>query len=612
MKKQSSEAHSKVQTLTDSIIPLQNELSLLQKKNNELHLHLMTTKEEFDSKISFWRASMTRLEEENSDLNFYTKKLKDDLARQAADNSDLRTKLDAVMRKSLVASRSLGEAGQGKSQVFELSKAPTPSNGSQFSKPDSVWANELRAADERSRKMQEQVEVQKKEKNLAEDEARRLNAMLENRNLEITRLTGMIGTEFKPEMITTKYREGLRSASVDQMNDRIDLLNRENAKLEAELSKARQGLARFCDLENENKFMVEDLSELRSQNQSLMVKLSELDRLGRGLSQSEDLERLKAQNLDLGSRLSALQSEVLRLQDEQRVAERLKACSSADKQAYAESLGKLGQERDELRQQVAAVQELLGLAQQELSVARDRERAASVQASNLKKEVESIQQTYARSNKDHLSSTEEGYQLRQKLAALESQKNVLTAEVETSGFEVQRLARIKKVCEDQLDEAKKEISGLRAEQSALNAQRQKLSVLLEACQKELSAVKEENLHLARLREKDKQAIIEAEERERGLSNEVSAALHNNRVIQKEQQSMSDELAGRMDDMRRIAMMKASYEQELAELRPFKLKYQQLAEDANSLKASALNKESAQSRLQRQIDSLEDALRLKEI
>ena len=612
MKKQSSEAQSKIQSLTETIIALQNELSLLQKKNNDLHLHLMTTKEEFDSKISFWRASMTRLEEENSDLNFYTKKLKDDLAKQATENSDLRTKLDAVMRKSLPASKSLGESGLGKNQVFELNKALTPSNGFQFSKPDSVWANELRAADERARKMQEQAEVQKKEKNLADDEVRRLNVMLENRNLEITRLTGMIGTDFKPEMITTKYRENIRSANIDQMNDRIDLLNKENAKLEAELSKARQGLDRFFELEKENKYMVDNLSDLRGQNHSLQLKLSELERLGKGLSLSDDLEKLKTQNLNLITQNNSLQNEVLRLQDEQKLVERLKSSNNLDKQAYMDSINKLNQDRDELRQQVAEFEDLLAKTQQELSFTREREKLASGQASNLKKEIEAIQQTYARINKDHLSTTEEGYQLRQRLAALESQKNVLNAEVETCTFEVQRLAKIKKVLEDQLDEAKREISTLRTEQSALNAQRQKASVMLEACQKDLNSLKEENSHLVRLREKDKQAIIEAEERERDLSNQLAAALHNSRVIQKEHQNISDELVGKMDDMRRIAMMKASYEQELAELRPFKIKYQQLAEETNSLKASALNKESTHTKLQRQIDSLEDALRLKEI
>ena len=612
LKKQLSDANSKIQSLTDCVIPLQNELSLIQKKNNELHLHLMTTKEDFDSKTSFWRASMTRLEEENSDLNFYTKKLKDDLAKQASANSDLRTKLDAVLGKTYAASKNLAEPGLGKNQVFELNKVVAPSAGSLFVKPDSVWANELRVADERSRKLQEEVEVQRRAKNLAEDDAKRLNVMLENRNLEITRLAGMIGTDFKPEMITTKYRESVRSANVDQMNDRIDLLNKENAKLEAELSKARQGLDRFFELEKENKFMVDNVADLRSQNHSLMLKLSELERLGKGLSLSPDLERLKSQNQELTSQINSLQNEVSRLQDEQKQVERLRSSQSADKQAYSEAIFRVNQERDELRQQVAEFEDLLTQTQQELSLAREREKLSTGQAANLKREIESIQQTYSRINKDHLSTTEESYQLRQRLAALESQKNVLQAEVETSEFEVQRLGKIKKMTEDQLDEAKKEISSLRTEQNALLAQKLKISVLLEASQKDLTSIKEENLHLVRLREKDKQAIIEAEERERDLNGQLSAALHNNRVIQKEHQNISDELVGKMDDMRRVAMMKASYEQELAELRPFKMKYQQLAEESNSLKASALNKESTHSKLQRQVDALEDSLRLKEI
>jgi chromosome segregation ATPase len=130
--------------------------------------------------------------------------------------------------------------------------------------------------------------------------------------------------------------------------------------------------------------------------------------------------------------------------------------------------------------------------------------------------------------------------------------------------------------------------------------------------KEGNNLKDESSHLIKLREKDKQALIEAEDRLREMNNQLSAAMHSNRIIQKEHQNISDELAGKLEELRRANMAKSSYEQELAELRPLKLKYQQLAEESSNLKNSALNKESAQTRLQRQIDSLEDALRAKDI
>jgi chromosome segregation ATPase len=234
------------------------------------------------------------------------------------------------------------------------------------------------------------------------------------------------------------------------------------------------------------------------------------------------------------------------------------------------------------------------------------------QITSLKKELESVSQTHSRVNKDHLYATEEAYSLKQKVAALESQKNALQAEAEAAGFECERLAKLKRMTEEQLEDVKKELLTVRTENSSLIAQKQKFAVLLEASQKDQATAKEEVAHLVKLREKDKQALLDAEDRERDLTNQLSAAMHNNRVIQKDHQSMSDELVGKMDDMRRVAMMKTSFEQELAELRPLKLKFQQLLEETSSLKSASLNKEALHTRLQRQIDSLEDALRLKDI
>lgn len=612
LKRQLSEATGKIRDLTDSVIPLQNELSLTLKKNNELHLHLMSTKEEFDSKTSFWRASMTKLEEENSDLNFYVKKLKDDISRHEASNVDLRTRLDTVMSKSYTSQKPVAEVSLGKNQVFELNKPLPNTNFAGFTKPDSVWANELRAADERNRKLQEEIDNVRKNKNLVDDEIKRMQNMLENRNLEITRLTAMIGVDFKPEMITTKYRESVKNANIEQLNDRIDLLNKENIKLESELGKARQGVERFCELEKENRFMVENLGELRNQNNSLLNKLAELERIGKGLSNLNEIEKIKSTNLDLQTKIQKLQSDNTFLQAECQKLESQKFSNTSENQAALEALSKLSQEREVLQSQLQEFEFLLSEAKQELTSSKDREKFLQGQVSTLKKELETIQQTYSRINKDHLSTTEESYQLRQKIAALESQKNVKQAELETTQFENERLAKLKKIVEDQLEETKNELMGLKTEFTGSNSQKQKLAVLLDAAQKEVAGLKDENSHLLKLREKDKQALIEIEERERDLSNQLSAAMHSNRVIQKEHQSISDELSSKMDEMRRASHLKSSYEQELSELRPIKQKYQQLIEESQSLKNSALTKESLHTKLQRQIDSLEDSLRLKEI
>lgn len=615
LKKQNFEANSKIKSLNETLLPLQNEVASLMKKNNELHLHLMSTKEDFDSKDSFWRASVRKLEVENSDLNFLIKKTKDDLSRMESQNLDLRTRLDTFMAKTYTTQKPINEGKDmnvGRVQTFDLSRPLNSSVFGGFSKPDNVWANELRASDERTKRVLEELEDCRKGKITLDDEVRRIKSLLDSRNLEISRLSAMIGTEFKPELLTNKYRESLTSANIEQLNDRIDLLNKENIKLENELSKAKSGLDRFLELEKENKFMVENLSELRNQNQSLQIRLSELDKIGKGLISTGETEKLKSMNIELQNKIRGIEKELQKATEECNRNEMYKNAYNADKQSYTEAIEKIDNERSQLNEQVIELEGLLQQAKNDLSGTKDKEKMYQAQINNLKREIDTIQQTYSKINKDHLSTTEETYQLRSRISALESQINVANSELEAANFEVQRQAKLKKSAEDALEETRKELLRSKTELDSLNAQKQKLHVLYDSSMKEGNNLKDESSHLIKLREKDKQALIEAEDRLREMNNQLSAAMHSNRIIQKEHQNISDELAGKLEELRRVNMAKSSYEQELAELRPLKLKYQQLAEESTNLKNSALNKESAQTRLQRQIDSLEDALRAKDI
>lgn len=613
LKKQNSELNSKIKSLNESLVPLQNEVSVLMKKNNDLHLHLMSTKEDFDSKDSFWRASVRKLEAENGDLKFLAKKGKDDLARQESQNMDLRTRLDSLMSKSYASYKlpnGLADSSQGKNQGFELSRPLASGLASPFAKPDSVWANELRAADERTRKVQEELEVFRTGKVMFEDEIKRVESQLESRNLEILRLSAMVGADSKSELITKNYREGLNSANIEQLNDRVDFLNKENVKLENELVKVRQGQQRFFELEKENKCVVESLADLRTQNKNLNLKLAELERFGNRLGGGQE-EILKAENSELCAKVRGLEQAIEGLREENSRGEMYKNAFNADKRAYSEAIEKIDQERESLKGKLIEFEGLIGQNQNELALSKEKEKMHLSQIANLRRELEATQQTYSKINKDHLSTTEETYQLRQKIAALESQKNITEAELETTIFELERISRLKKISEDQGEELKKDLIKCKNDFDLSTAQRQKLQLLYESSQKEINNLKDEASHLLKLREKDKQALMEAEDRQRDLNNQISGALHSNRVIQNEHQNISDELTSRLEEIRKINQYKSSIEQELAELRPLKLKYQQLIEESQNIRSSAMSKESSHLRMQKQIDSLEDSLRGKE-
>lgn len=614
LKALNSETNNKIKSLNDSLIPLQNEVASLMKKNNELHLHLMTTKEDIDSKDTFWRASIRKLEVENSDLNFLIRKSKDDFSKIESQNSELRLRLDGLMTKTYTTQKPISDGKDvylGKVQAYHMPKGLRNSTFEGFSKPDTVWANELRAADERTKKILEELEECAKEKGALEDEVRRVKVLLENRNSEITRLTSMIGTEFKPELITNKYKENLNNANIEQLNDRIDLLNSENIKLEGELAQARIWQERFYEIEKENLFIVESMAELRNQNQNLQLKIGMVKKGGKGFASTGENEKLKSLITELQNKNKGLEKDLQRAFEDCSRNDMYKNAYNADKVSYTEAIAKIDNERSLLNEKVIELEGILSQAKCDLSGASEKEKMLQGQIENLKHEIEAIQQTYSKINKDSLNTREETYQLRSRISTLESQANIIKAELESANFEAERQKRLKKNADDSLEETKKELLRVRTETDSLNIQRQKLQVLLDSSQKETKLLKDENSHLIKLREKDKQALIECDDRIRDLNNQLSASMHSNRILQKEHQNLLDELSEKLEEQRKITMTKSSYEQELAELRPIKLKYQQIVEESSTLRNSFLNKETAQTKMQWQIDKLEDSVRSKD-
>ncbi|OMJ67608.1 hypothetical protein SteCoe_35173 [Stentor coeruleus] len=609
-----SEANNKIKSLNDSLIPLQNEVASLMKKNNELHLYLMTTKEEIDSKDTFWRASIRKLEVENSDLNFLIRKSKDDFSKFESQNSELRLRLDGLMTKTYTTQKPINDGKDvylGKVQTYHLPKGLKNSVFEGFSKPDTVWANELRAADERTKKILEELENCAKEKSTFEDEVRRLKVLLENRNSEITRLTSMIGTEFKPELITNKYKENMNNVNIEQLNDRIDLLNSENIKLERELAQARIWQERFYEIEKENLSIVESMVELRNQNQNLQLKIGMVKKGGKGFVSTGENEKLKSLITELQSKNKGLEKDLQKTIEECNRNDIYKNAYNEDKISYTEAISKIDNERSQLNEKVIELEGILSQAKSDLTGATEKEKMYQGQIENLKREIEAIQQTYSKINKDNLNTREETYQLKSRISTLESQANIMKAELESNNFEAERQKRLKKNVDDSLEETKKELLRIRNETDSLSIQKQKLQVLLDSSQKEAKLLQDENSHLIKLREKDKQALIECDDRIRDLNNQLSASMHSNRILQKENQNLLDELSEKLEEHRKNTMTKSSYEQELAELRPIKLKYQQIVEESSTLRNSFLNKDTTQIKMQWQIDKLEESSRSKD-
>lgn len=617
LKKNNFDLTNKLKSIHESVAPLQSEVSRLMKQNNDLHLSMMKVKEESDQKDHQWRASAKKIEAEKTDLHFLVDKTKDDLRRMEQQNVKLKSRLDTVMSKTY-AGKGIPSANSpesnimGRVQGFEVSKL-LPQNGrvEDFRRPDQTWANELRAADERSHRFQEELEQQNRARSLLEDENARLKQQIEVRNQEILRLSSV--HDVKVDQLAAKHQQSVIAGQMHQLNERIDYLNSENIRLETELDSAQQSLSKFFSMEKENKHVVESLAQLRNQNQALRQRLAELEKLGNDL-QSPNLNQnselaLEVQNLQ--NKIKTIELESQRLKEEANRAESLRAAYNSDKKAYSDAIERVDQERNRLRDQAKDLEAQLGEVAKELKLTKDQLSMYQVQNQNLRREIETNQQSFSRINKDHLSTTEESYSLRQKISNLESQKNILQSELDSLNFELERANKMRRSAEEQLEEIRRETLKAKSEVDSHSAQKQKFQVLYEGTLKELNNLKDENQHIVKLREKDKQALLEVEDRNRDLNNQLAAALHNVKLVQKEHQSLSDELSAKLEEIRRLSAFKSTIEQELAELRPLKLKYQQLIEENGSLKSQTISKDTLTSKAQKQIENMEQNLTSKE-
>ena len=375
-------------------------------------------------------------------------------------------------------------------------------------------------------------------------------------------------------------------------------MNSENMRLEEENAKAKKSLSAFVKMQKESSNTSENLAQLKTQNKFLQEKLSEMDK--------PDLEKEQ-----LRDTVRTLQLELQHTKDEATHAQSLKAAYTSDKKAYSEAISQVDQQRDELNSKIMKLE-------QENSELGDQVRAAKEQGSvylsqtqNLRKELENTQQSFARANKQSLSSTEETYSLRQQISGLSSQNQVLVGENENLKFELDRAAKMRKAAEEQLDVLRKEEFKSKSQVDSHSAEKQRLLVLHENAVKEIGNLKEEILYLTKLREKDKAAVLDFEEKIRSLNSELAGAEHRIRVVQQEHATISDELSEKLNLLRQQQNAISVAERELAELRPVKVKYHSQQENLKMAQEHSSSFKEDSSKLQRQLAYIEDQLQEKD-
>ncbi|CAG9327638.1 unnamed protein product [Blepharisma stoltei] len=285
--KQENEQLSKRSKETEfSKSPLQREVVRLNKEKNDLHIELMKTKEQFNAKEEAWRANTRKLEGEISDMRYLIEHTRDTIANLENDKEQLKNKVDLLLSKTYLSSFEKGIKNANlppsernvmrRVQGFEIERELGSGEiVSQFQRVNEDWAEELRKADDRAKKYQEELEELYNNKNRLEDELQRYKVLTAHREEEIERLSNTLGVGDYVQKPLESERK-MQNETVKVLNDRIDYLNGENVRLEAEVENMKTSMSRVNQIIEEKNILAISIEEVRKENTELYRKINEI------------------------------------------------------------------------------------------------------------------------------------------------------------------------------------------------------------------------------------------------------------------------------------------------------------------------------------------------
>jgi chromosome segregation ATPase len=612
---------SSIKTTQDSVLPLQRETHRLTKENNALHLELMKVKENSDAREDQWRATVKRLEGENSDLKFLIEKLKRDLKKSESANLKLRTQCDNAMSKAYLPSSHKGLEPHplntdnliGRTQDFDLPRPlkPNEKQAAHATGTQIGWENEIRKAEERATRVQEELDNLSRSKLALEDEISHMRKQVQNRDREIERLTDALGEKISVETIARKHKLDSTEEAMKYMNERIDYLNSENVRLETELAKARTQLNKVSGVLQDNDTLQGAVNELRNKNSVLISKLRELEEVSRELDKPrappEELASLRLKNEELQNQLHTFKLELNRSKDDLRRTGQIQAAYNSDKRAFGETIDKLSKEKEKQYKELGDTKTLNKKLEHDLQLSGEELKFTQNQLQNLKKEVEFNKTNLSRMNQEQVSTTEEVYNLKTKIAGLESANSLVENSLSNLKYELERVNKLKSAAEDALEALRNDILKYKNESESTQSGKQRIQLLYESTQKELEAVREENRNLAKLREDDRRSIYELEYTSRDTSAKLTAANERIKSLQRELQLLTEDLNTRGEDLRKSESRSWELERELSELRPLKDKYSVCREELQRLQAIQTDKEHEEYRRNIEVGKLHNTI-----
>ena len=410
-------------------------------------------------------------------------------------------------------------------------------------------------------------------------------------------------------------------------------MNKENYNLEEELKKSKRELLRTDHIRAENAQLNDTLRDLRLQNEGLKEAVQQgeaiIDRLKTKRlrednevveQKNQEIEKLALKLKDLTTVLEKLQAENERLRSTYDQAsnsfflrpianndifiDQTISAYNTDKKAMSEWIEETKAKEDRLLAEIDRLSRDNDALKKDL---KDQDESISMLRSKnttLQRELDIVSQNIVRAEEDAREKGETIKKLRTRINDLEQETLALNAEKNNALADVERISKLKKHAEEQLETLKGESYKARANVDTSEVAKQRLQSMYEGALKDIEFLKKDNKALEDQNQKLKKDLLDHEAKSNEYFNNLKLAQEKEKALEREIELTQERLTAKIEECRKLDNARLEEERKCFDLKTQNEKLQdQIARDRR-LRDDLGTHESERVRLLRRIDELE--------
>ncbi|XP_049645916.1 centrosomal protein of 135 kDa [Suncus etruscus] len=503
--------------------PYKFENAKLLRENNELYLELMKLREQSGQHIKELKTALKKSTCEASDLKFLNNQYVHKLKLLEKESKAKNEKIQQLQEKNLQAVVQT-PGGKRRSIAFrrqrmQIDEPVPPPEVSSYPVPqpdDPYIADMLQVADNRIQELQEEVLQLQEKLLLMESGLRDYNEQIELREREIERLSIALDGGRSPDVLSLESRNKSNEKLIAQLNVQVDFLQQTNKDLEKHIQ----------ELLETKETVTTEVVNLSNKNEKLCQELTEIDQLAQQLERHKE-EVLETADKELGEAKKEIKKNLSEMRNLEETMGKLKLelnfCHKEKERLNDELLIKSDLETvvhqlEEEKQRLVKKVEGFAMKERELTLEVERMRlehgikrrdrspsrldtflkGIEEERDFYKKELERLQHLIQR------RSCSVNYLAREKFSISK------TAEKGDYNSEINVITRERNELQCMLERFEKHMEDIQSNVKLLTAERDKLSVLYNEAQEELSVLRQStpvSQDIVSLMEKEKELAI---------------------------------------------------------------------------------------------------------